>query len=361
MEEATNNSAQFFNSTEKPPALAQETIKLVVQVTIALIGVVGNILVCIVISKQSRKKFGTNFYIQILSIADLLVLSINFPLAVIVEKVPYEWPFGEFVCRYLYPIPETFFGASVWTIVAIAVERYRGIVKGAPVKGEEVLKRVKKTTACLWLVSFMVFSLPLCFFMKYEETSTARICYVNWPDFTGENAGYKIYAVSLMLCSYLFPLAVFIWTYLSIIHRLRKSSVFIRTLRNGKGVAATENQHLKRSRAFSQTQGRRLHQNKRANKILTPVVVLFTISMFPLTFLRTVTPFWIALVSKPFFPNLIYVASVGATINSAANPLIYSVSCQDFRRELRDLICKTEEAKETIISSRSSSLRTTTL
>ena len=343
----TNSSTTTGNATGDLPALAEESIKQAVQVVIAVFGVVGNTLVCLVMRRLSRRFSGTDLNIQALAIADLLVLSVNFPMAVIKEKLPTNWPFGEFVCLYIYPIPETFYGASVWTIVAIAVERYRGIVQGAPVKGKPVLTRVKKTLACLWAVSFLVFSLPLYFFMMYEEKSTWKMCDLNWPP---DLKLFKVYTILLMLCSYVLPLVFICWTFIKITRTLDKSSSFIKTMFDGKDVTVTDH--------VSQTERNRLHGNKRANKILTPVVVLFTISMLPLTLLRTVIPFWLALVSKPFYSKLIYVASLGAIINSAANPLIYSVSCRDFRIELKRLLCKTSRRRGLSVLSTGSGITT---
>ena len=363
MKNATKDSLALLpnssSGSQIPAASTEEVLKLSVQLLIAFLGCVGNVLVCIVVSKQRRKQSGTNLYIQVLSVADFLVLSVNCPLALIVQKLPNRWPLGEFVCRYLYPLPETFYGVSVWIIVAIALERYRGVVHDKRVTGQKVLKRVRLTVVCLWIASFVVFSLPLCFFTVFvEKPNGIRHCGIAWPDFAGANAAYKTYSVSLTLFSYVFPLIIFLWTYFSIMHRLRKSDAFIKTMTN------------KNTTALSATQERRMSQNKRANRILTPVVVLFAISMFPLTVLRTLIPFWIQLAAIPSFPSLIYVASIGATINSAANPLIYSIICKDFRRDFKNLFCKKKKKKDdslisstTLLSLRTTfeSLRTTTL
>jgi len=70
-------------------------------------------LVVIVISRLGNKKQPTDFYVQNLAIADLGTLTFIFSLGVIKEKAPYNWPFWEFVRRYLCAVREIFYGASV--------------------------------------------------------------------------------------------------------------------------------------------------------------------------------------------------------------------------------------------------------
>ena len=100
-------------------------------VLVALFGVIGNVLVVIVISKLGKKKQPTDFYVLNLAIGDLGILTFTFSLGVIKEKAPFNWPFGEFPCRYLYAVPEIFYGASVWFIAITAIERYSKVVTAA--------------------------------------------------------------------------------------------------------------------------------------------------------------------------------------------------------------------------------------
>ena len=105
--------------------------KLTFEVLIVLFGVIGNVLVVIVINRLGKKKQPSDFYVQNLAIADLGILTLTFSLGVIKEKEPFNWPFGEFPCRYLYAVPEIFYGASVWFIEIITIERYSKVVTAA--------------------------------------------------------------------------------------------------------------------------------------------------------------------------------------------------------------------------------------
>lgn len=78
-----------------------ESLKLGLEVLIALFGVVGNVLVTAVICRMGKKKKPVDLYLLNLAIADLGFLLLTFPLGVIKEKLPFSWPLGEFACLYL--------------------------------------------------------------------------------------------------------------------------------------------------------------------------------------------------------------------------------------------------------------------
>lgn len=103
-------------------------VKITLQVIVTLFGVFGNLMVVFVFGKFVKKKTSADFYLQNLAIADLGMLLFVFPLLVIRMELPTRWPFGRFSCLYLSSLPEAFYGASVWCITVIAIERYRKIV-----------------------------------------------------------------------------------------------------------------------------------------------------------------------------------------------------------------------------------------
>ena len=314
------------NLTQPSSPFAEEYAKLAVQVVIAFIGVLGNISALLAFGRQVRKRSTTDFYICVLSAADLLVLSVNFPIAVMRVLLPTNWPLGKFVCIYLFPIPETFYGVSVSTITAIAIERYRGIVLGQAVRGNHSIGRAKRTTAVLWGLSFAVFSLPLYFVMNYEASPTFRLCGPKWPPTI-----FKVYMVVLLVLSYAGPLACICCTYVGVHRSLKRSNSFIKTMFDGRDVT------LQSRKVLSRTEQKRLQENRRAHRILTPIIILFAVSMFPLTALRTLVAFFPSLWPTPF-KDFYFVAVVGAIANSAGNPVIYAFSSEHFREGLKELV-----------------------
>ena len=80
----------------------------------------------------------------------------------------------------------------------------------------------------------------------------------------------------------------------------------------------------------------RLNQNNRAKKILTPLVLVFALTMLPLNTIRFAVVLRPTLSEKDFYPSLLFIVSVFVLLNSSSNPVIYSVVSRDFRRRVNN-------------------------
>ena len=83
-----------------------------------------------------------------------------------------------------------------------------------------------------------------------------------------------------------------------------------------------------------------LKHNKRAKRILTPLVVVFADTMLPLSILPVTVVFWPEIIGKEYYSNLIYAVVVSAIVTSSANPVIYSVVSRNFRKGINNLCCR---------------------
>lgn len=320
-------------------AIAQEKdmslrLVLTLQVLIALFGVAGNVVVVTVISRMSKKKKPSDLYLQNLAIGDIGTLLLAFPSTTI--KTWFGWPFGEFTCRYLYPIPEIFYGASVWFIAVIAIERYRKVVTMKPtmkdkLKNRTLLQRAKTVAACVWVASFSVFCFPMFFVIKYRQPP--GWCGPVWPDWDRNLLLNRLYVGSLTLFTYVLPLTVISVTYFLISRKIHESDAFIKSMKKelrdtGKDGPCTP---------LAKQKSARLSHNKRAKKILTPLVTVFALTMLPLTLFRLIIVFWPAIVAQEYYTKLLYTVTFFVILNSSANPVIYSVVSKEFRKGLNNL------------------------
>ena len=310
-----------------------ELLKLIFEILIALCGVIGNILVIIVITGLGKKKKPADFYVQNLAIADLGTLLLAFPLAAIKEKALYNWPFGEFICLYLYPVPEIFYGASVWFIAVIAIERYRIVtvqISGQN-KSKTLVNRAKIVAVCVWVISFLTFCLPLYFVVEYFELpDKGKTCVPVWVS----SMLLRVYIVFLTLFFYILPLAIISFTYLAISRAIDQNSVFIKTMRKQLHDVVARN---KQCRSLTYIKSLRLKQNRRAKKILTPLVLVFALTMLPLNLFRLTCVFWPAFTAHEYLKNVLYAVTVSVVLNSSANPVVYFVVSRDFRKGIKNL------------------------
>lgn len=315
------------------PAVLMIT-RLTIEVTLAFMGLVGNTVVSFVISRQHKFRSGLKLFIRNLAFADIGILAISFPIAVVKEQLPFYWPFGRVICLYFYPLAEVFHGVSVWSITAIAIERYRKIttIKGARNSTYISTKSLNWGLLAIWLISFLVVSLPLLFVMDFmehnTETSTEIFCVVAWS-----HTIHSIYIISLAIFWYLLPLVIIVFTYVKISREIQQSNEFHKTSIRRR----SRQRNLEDSRNTRLTmEAKRMRQNSKAKKILTPIVLVFTISMLPLNALRVMLLFWEELAFEKHFLLIYNVCVIGVVINSAADPLIYSIVSKDFRSELKE-------------------------
>lgn len=317
-----------------------ESLKLGLEVLIALFGVVGNVLVTVVICQMGKKKKPADFYLLNLAIADLGFLLFTFPLGLIKEKLPLNWPLGEFSCLYLYPIPEIFHGSSVWCITIIAIHRYLKIVTLKPKRDNRKtsLRNSKIIVGFVWVISFFVFCLPLHFVVQHHELSNGLAsCGTVWPSWDRSWILPRLYAGLMTFFSYILPLFLIALTYIRIGRKINCSSKFIKDMKIEHSVISSDDSKVV---SFSKMELQRLHQNRRIKKILTPVVVVFAITMLPLSMLRIASIWWPVIATQAYYKHLLFIVVVFVEINSSSNPLIYSLVSKDFRKRLKELFCK---------------------
>lgn len=333
------NSAYF----EEPFALM--VARLTFELTIAFAGLVGNIVVSFVISRQRKFRSGLKLFIRNLAFADIGILAISFPIAVVKEQLPLHWPFGKVVCLYFYPLAEVFHGVSVWSIAAIAVERYRKIttITGARCSVYISTKPLKWGIFVIWFVSFLVVAFPLLFVMEFVENPSEIHCVVAWS-----HTMHNVYIISLTIFWYLLPLGIIVFTYAKISRQIQQSDDFHRSSIKRR---SREKKPQDSNVRFTEEE-KRMRQNSKAKKILTPIVLVFTISMLPLNVLRVLLLFWEEFFFEKFFWLIYNICVIGVVINSAADPMIYSIVSKDFRLQLKEISSRFTQRLQNVIKLR---------
>ena len=331
---ASTTTANITQTPTSPTYLHQPLAATVFQVTlwstIVFLGVVGNLLVCFVILGQAKMKTSMNYYLLSLAIADLGVLLLIYPHVLLQYLFPFRWLLGKLACYYLYPTVEIFFAASIWSITAIAIERYRNIVGAKRYQIGHAHKSQVRTFVIIgmvWLASFLVSSVPLYPVMTYN--STKEVCYPDWPDMSGTNMVLLSYSIVLILVWYALPLVVIAFTYMRIKKRVLQSVTF----RNSMSVNDDGDQAvLSQASSNKERREKRIwRQSNKARRILTPLVILFAVTMFPLNAFRIavliIPRFWM----KPYYNLIIGLLIMFIMINSSANPLVYFIMSKEFK------------------------------
>lgn len=323
-----------------PDYLIQPLGALVFQITlwstIVFLGVVGNLLVCFVILSQAKMKTSMNYYLLSLAIADLGVLLIIYPVVLLKYLSPFRWLLGKHACHYLYPTVEVFFGASIWSITAIAIERYRNIV-GAQRYQIQHRSRVRTFViiGMVWLTSFFVSSVPLYPVMDYHPI--LEICVPALP-----NLLFQSYSIVVIVVWYALPLVVIAFTYVSIKKRVLQSVAF----RTSMSEHDDGNQAVLQNSSNKERIDKRIwRQSNKTTRILTPLVILFAVTMFPLNAFRVMSLILPEYWKKSYYNLIIGQLIMFTMINSSANPMVYYIMSKEFKVAFKKIFTSLKDKK----------------
>lgn len=131
----------------------------VVYTLIFVVGVAGNLLVCLVILRHQAMKTPTNYYLFSLAVSDLLVLLLGMPLEVYEMWRNYPFLFGPVGCYFKTALFETVCFASILSVTTVSVERYVAILHPFRAKLESTRRRALRVLCVVWAFS-VLFSLP---------------------------------------------------------------------------------------------------------------------------------------------------------------------------------------------------------
>ncbi|XP_020798456.1 tachykinin-like peptides receptor 99D isoform X2 [Drosophila serrata] len=143
----------------------------------------GNLIVVWIVMTTKRMRTVTNYFIVNLSIADAMVSSLNvtFNYYYMLDN---DWPFGEFYCKLSQFIAMLSICASVFTLMAISIDRYVAIIR--PLQPRMSKRCNLAIAAAIWLASTLI-SCPMMIFYRTEEVpvkghSPRTVCFPEWPD-----------------------------------------------------------------------------------------------------------------------------------------------------------------------------------
>ncbi|UJR25618.1 hypothetical protein I4U23_006970 [Adineta vaga] len=299
-----NESIQWF------PGL--QTTACIFYSIILIIGVIGNILVIIIVTRYRNMRNATNLLLTNLSVADLFLL-------IFCIHEGYQHLYGEdkhrlgkFMCSFSPFVQNVTSTCSVLSIMAISYERYIAICQ--PLKTSALrftLFRTLPTVVAIWIVSCAI-SVP---FFMYSSIGTVQsiygetivICFTTFPD-----SWKDTYLIFSTLCVYLFVFLMLCYWHFSICCILFSREALLR-----------DNSIVTRYR-------------RQVAKLLITLIMTFFICILPYKIwafiYQRLSPDEINMLG---FHRHAFIAIITRTLlylNSAINPLLYSVMSTKFRQ-----------------------------
>lgn len=290
-----------------------KTFLAVTYAVLFLTGIPGNILVLVLFGRgRGRNSVESPFNVAnclILSLAtaDLGSLLFYIPFYVVYDVLGSIWPFGLVMCKFVFSFTHLCVYASLGSMVAIAVERYRVTYHLHVSKTLEVIGAVIVWLTALILVIPQMIYLQLVEieYLDEEDSSPVYACELVWPDLAYERLLHPIDFAVFYLC----PLVFITVLYVKIISMLRR---------------AIRRNVLNR---------RLVKQSRKVSYVLVVIVVVFALCVFPVHFLQLIRVFfyqyWLSLYIE--WPWLFSVFSCLYFLTHAMNPLVYVLLHRKFR------------------------------
>ncbi|KAM4617576.1 D(4) dopamine receptor [Discoglossus pictus] len=360
------------NHTSYPPEDPHYNfLALVFGLILVICIICGNVLVCLSVCTEKALKTTTNYFIVSLAVADLLLAVLVLPLYIYTEFVGGMWTLGPVLCDVLMTMDVMLCTASIFNLCAISVDRFIAVSIPLNYNRQQVDNRQLFLLSTTWIFAFAV-ACPIIFGLNNVEGRDPTVCKL-------EDDNYVVYS---SICSFFIPCPIMVVLYCAMFHGLRKweetrkaklrihmspgrkppcppllfdrsptesklddlhlyssqSSQFSKSyVDNGHGIQTVAYPHLKYSsnmepeRKHSKINGR----ERKAMRVL-PVVVG--------AFLFCWTPFFVvhitrALCETCYIPEpLISIVTWMGYVNSALNPVIYTIFNTEFRNYFRKVL-----------------------
>ncbi|KAG1949796.1 gastrin-releasing peptide receptor [Pimephales promelas] len=318
------DSLERNNTSTDPehPNLHSGIIIATVYALLITAGLIGNVTLirtfCIVKSMRNIP----NLFMSSLALGDVLLLVTCAPVDAS-KFLADEWLFGRMGCKLIPFIQLTSVGVSVFTLTALAADRYKAIVKPMDIKASKNSLKVCLRAASIWLLS-LALAIPEAVFSdlhtfhipQSNETFKACAPYPHAGDLQP-----KIHSMASFLILYVIPLFIISVYYIFIARSLVESAI---------NMPVEGNAHIRRQ----------IESRMRLAKTVLVFVGLFAICWLPNHVIYLYRSYHYTEVDTSMAH---FISSVCARIlaftNSCVNPFALYLLSKSFRKQFNKQLC----------------------
>ena len=286
-------------------------------VTMNIISIIGNTLVCLAVYKNSKLRSTTNLYIIALAASDLLCATVEMPLASAV-LITGKWDFSDALCE-LQGFVDVFVTNVTPAIMGLtAFNRYMRIVKTHNYNKIFSPRRSKIWLSIVWIsLALYVIVARVTNWNKFEFVPGYAVCSVVFTTMEKRIAHYcVVWALFLVL-----PISIAVFSYHQISKKVNQHKIDV-----APSLELNANNRARR--------GVSVHEINIC-RVLTYVVAGLLFCWVPM---------WVFIFWKRFSPHSaprgIQLSAIFLLfLSSTINPFIYAATNRKFREEFYKLLC----------------------
>jgi len=316
-----NTTGRNNTSATLPQPFSNEfrIILLVFYCIVFVFGLLGNTMTCVAVISFRNMRRSIHFYIFNLAVADLLLLFLYVPTQMIFVHDYMSWRMGKNMCIVAFAIICLCLSASIGTLIAISVDRYRGLRRPFDWRAASS-RHAKIVIPFIWFLSAAT-AFPLAYHGDIALYGDKIICYEAWPDIHS----MVVYWSLIMVVQYILPLFL--------ITALHVHMTVIVSRQNQEEI-------------------NELH--KRMIRMVVMLMLIYSIcnGMQHINFYLSV---YLNIHREPFGNYLFVLSNFAISLQAAINPLIYGISRNDYKSVFKNyfstytmkilkVLCKIEPA-----------------
>lgn len=298
-----------------------------VMIILGIMGWCGNGVVVYIFIMTPSLRTPSNLLVVNLAFSDFIMMGFMCPPMVICCF--YEtWVLGSLMCD-IYAMVGSLCGcASIWTMTAIALDRYNVIVKG--MSGTPLtIKRAMLQILGIWLFGLIWTILPLVGWNRYVPEGNMTAC---GTDYLSQDWTFKSYILVYSFFVYYTPLFTIIYSYYFIV----------------SAVAAHEKAMKEQAKKMNVTSLRSGDNQNTSAEAKLAKVALTTISLWFMAWTPYLVINYIGIFNRSLITPLFTIwGSLFAKANAIYNPIVYGISHPKYRAALKEklpfLVCGSTE------------------
>ncbi|XP_014277089.1 RYamide receptor [Halyomorpha halys] len=313
------DEGELYEPLYEPPTYLTVFLSIC-YISISVAAVVGNGLVIWVILTSRRMRNVTNYYIANLALADIAVGLFAIPFefqAALLQR----WVLPNFMCPFCPFVKTLSISVSIFTLSAIALDRYRAILYPLTARASRVHFRV--VISVIWIAGG-VMAAPFAYGLRvtkapvpYFPLNSSELIFDYCDNMNMPAELYESYRTTLVLLQYFLPLIVISYAYARVALTLW-------------GSTAPGNAQTDRDSNIMRNKKKVL----KVIKMLVIVVVLFALCWLPLqtyNVLQNITD-----INEYKYINIFWFGFDWlAMSNSCYNPFVYAIYNEKFKREFQ--------------------------
>lgn len=322
-----NLTAHFMNESSHncrflEPSTINIASKVLSYTLIMIIGLVGNVLLCLVVYKNKNLRKPIDYLIVNIAVSDLAIPALAIPRYISALMMGSDvWgvsgAFGDFLCKFVFFLCDICPVVSIISLVFLTASRFAAVV--FPFQASTASSKLKPRyfIASIWITAVLFFS-PYFYTLRLGPDQR---CIFKWGPYLDDAASSKVFDTITITMFLLIPFVLTTIMYAVILHWLRKRS----------------------KRVPNQNESARKKREKSTRNIT--LLSFFIVLAFGICW----SPYFSLLIFDNFFPYLkesltlcqwatfLFVAQYMAYSNTAVNPLFCLVFIKNYRKGLRRL------------------------